>query len=344
VVTVFPGGPGNTNANNGNNGDTQSSFNGTTSGGFNGASAFQTLALTNTPNTFVIGTITGSSDGANFQLKPFDVTPTPGLTGVEQDVINMIVSVPSLTPTSFSASTSPVQVPNLAIFTTLSSEKNDGYDSEECSTLWTLTPQSSATRFAVGTTNLPTGFPFPIQDSSSDAPIISGSVILAQSQSSNFICTNPTPATFGGSPISIGTSSTLCGRQVTLLIGRPYQLTVPVQENSNSGTPSCQINTTSTFIGGISFVGNQFFQSPPSDDNVIVVSTFIRSCLCSLSQSPTPGCVPYSVPSCINTAGDAVASVVLGANGVAKETTVIKNGVGYLGKLLRAVDKKVKKL
>jgi hypothetical protein len=281
-------------------------------------SGVQTQQLTGVANTYVLVVLGTLGDPTTtFGINIFDVTPAAtGVQGVaEEQVINMFTASSGGSASGIVSSQTVALVQETPVTTT------DGVVQTSCRTLATVPAAQSVT--------LTPAFNAAFDNSFSN-------VFVAPSGAT---CAAITPFN-GASALALGDSFTspACGKRVSLLVGRPYQIVNTVCNGAgvlsgNVCSTSSPSNVTTTEIGNLDFLGSSFFASN-SGGTYSVITVDIPSCACAVGTTPSscPSPSPSPLPTCVCDLSTVTSS--LGG---------LKTNVHNVLTIVRQIQKKVKK-
>jgi len=265
----------------------------------------------------VLVVLTTATDPTNaFGINTFDVTPAlQGVAGVaEEQIINLFVAA-----NGGGSATPAVTSPSVSLVQQAITNPQTGVTQTTCRVLTTVQPAQSVVLSPAANAAFDNTF---------------SNVLLTPAT------TTCGAAAFDNAPsITLGDSFTAssCGRRVTLLVGRPYDLTTTTCLNSGLVGNTCLAGTAVngsavTEIGNLDFVGNSFFQSNPGGGTFSVFSLDIPSCSCAAAVPLTPCPTPTTpTPTCVCDLGS-----------LAGTLSGLKSTVHNVLTITKKIEKKVK--
>jgi len=247
------------------------------------------LTLTGlTQNSYQLVTATGTFAGTSFTLNQFDVTPNPNdVPGtIEQEFINLVQPAGSLG--------SGNGVPLNAFDLIVSSPNGTAFFCDRVLQFTTVGDSKTVfTHTNGGTEQLSVVLP----NTACCGATSLGSVTL----NSNAFANNN------------------CGKRVTLITGRPYQVTIPsctTNLTPSGGTCTFNNNTAPVFgIGDLAFTGNSFFETPNNVNQLQTITFDIQSCSCVPSVPVVTSCSASACDILNAISGSSVAGSVSGLAG-----------------------------
>lgn len=303
-------------------------YNGSLSATNTGQATVSTKVFAPSANRYYVVALTTASDPTTgYLIQEFDVTPTENLFNgtQEEQIINLIQASQSSAQIQATVSSSVVYTPQQE---PLSSQ----YNGVEFFQVATTTTTSSSCSVSSIPTVTPQNF-----------VVVNGTFSgLTMALAPTASCPNPV-AVNGGPQFTSDFSGAACGRRVTILIGRPYNVITPISCSvSTFASPTCTQSggqTTVTQIGDLNFVGNSFFpglsqigatQFTSLPGNMPTPITFdISSCGCATPQPTTctPTCGESQILAAISGSSGSVSGTVSGLAGSISAVANSVNGV-----------------
>jgi len=308
-------------------GFTNGGYNGTLSSSPNsGAGTVTTKTFTPLANHYYVVALTTAFDPTtSYLVQEFDVTPTENLVQgtQEEQIINLIQASQSSVQSAVISGASTV-------YTVQSPPTQQQYNGVEFFQVATTTTTSSSCSVSSFPTVTPQNF-----------VLVNGTFSgLTMALAPTASCPNPT-AVSNGPQFTSDFTSPACGRHVTILIGRPYNIITPITcAPSTFASPTCVQSggqTTVTQVGDLNFVGNSFFpglsqigatQFTSTPGNMPTPITFdISSCGCALPQTTTCTASSCDILAAITGSSGSVTGTVSGLAGSISAVANSVNGV-----------------